>query len=148
MRRLTELLWRAPRRALMLPVRAYRLLLSPWVGQSCRFTPTCSAYALQALDRHGAVLGGGLVAWRLLRCNPLCHGGCDPVPDNPPWKAPWKAWAAWKGGRSAPTCAVAPNPASGLFTGLKPRNDLDPEARAAVTGTQARLDPPLSKSSP
>ena len=73
---------RVPRALLIGLVRAYRLLLSPWVGQSCRFTPTCSAYAIGALDRHGAVVGGGLAAWRILRCNPLCHGGCDPGPDN------------------------------------------------------------------
>jgi putative membrane protein insertion efficiency factor len=63
-------------------VRAYRLLLSPWLGSSCRFEPTCSAYALQALDRHGAVTGGRLTLWRLARCQPWCQGGHDPVPDR------------------------------------------------------------------
>ena len=65
---------------LALPVRAYRLVLSPWVGNSCRFHPTCSAYALQALDRHGAVRGGGLALWRIARCNPWGGAGFDPVP--------------------------------------------------------------------
>lgn len=78
-------LWRLPRAALIGLVRAYRLLLSPWVGQSCRFTPTCSAYAIRALDKHGAIVGAGLAGWRILRCNPWCHGGCDEVPDNMPW---------------------------------------------------------------
>lgn len=77
--------WR-PRRLLMWPVRAYRFLFSPWVGQSCRFEPTCSVYMLQALERHGAVEGLALGGWRILRCHPGCDGGCDPVPDNPPWR--------------------------------------------------------------
>lgn len=61
-------------------VRLYRLLLSPWLGSSCRFEPTCSAYALQALALHGAAHGSYLAARRILRCNPWCQGGCDPVP--------------------------------------------------------------------
>ena len=67
-------------RALMAPVRAYRLLLSPWLGSQCRFEPTCSAYALLALERHGAARGAALAGWRLLRCHPWCAGGHDPVP--------------------------------------------------------------------
>jgi putative membrane protein insertion efficiency factor len=71
-----------PRRALIVLVRAYRLLLSPWLGNACRFEPTCSVYALQALERHGALAGTYLAAYRVLRCNPLCTGGCDPVPNR------------------------------------------------------------------
>ncbi len=74
--------WRAlPRRVLMAPIRAYRLLLSPWLGTACRFSPTCSAYALQALADHGARRGGALMLYRLARCHPWCAGGIDPVPD-------------------------------------------------------------------
>jgi len=69
-----------PQRALMALVRAYRLLLSPWLGSSCRFEPTCSAYSLQALETHGATVGTYLTLKRLARCNPLCSGGHDPVP--------------------------------------------------------------------
>jgi putative membrane protein insertion efficiency factor len=69
-----------PRRALMMLVKAYRLLLSPWLGSSCRFEPTCSAYSLQALAQHGAVAGTALTAYRLVRCQPWCEGGHDPVP--------------------------------------------------------------------
>ena len=61
-------------------VKAYRLLLSPWLGSSCRFTPTCSAYGLQALAMHGAAAGSYLTLKRIARCNPWCHGGHDPVP--------------------------------------------------------------------
>jgi putative membrane protein insertion efficiency factor len=72
--------WRAPTLALMALVRGYRFFLSPWLGSSCRFEPTCSAYSLQALERHGAVLGTCLTVHRLLRCGPWCAGGHDPVP--------------------------------------------------------------------
>ena len=71
---------RWPRRALALPVHAYRYFLSPWLGSACRFEPTCSCYALEALDRHGAAAGTYLAAKRVLRCHPWCAGGHDPVP--------------------------------------------------------------------
>ncbi|TAG35939.1 MAG: membrane protein insertion efficiency factor YidD [Polaromonas sp.] len=61
-------------------VKAYRLLLSPSLGSSCRFEPSCSAYSLQALHQHGAVLGSYLTLHRLARCQPWCNGGLDPVP--------------------------------------------------------------------
>ena len=67
-------------RLLILLVRFYRLFLSPWLGSSCRFEPTCSRYALEALERHGAWKGTRLAGWRVLRCHPWCQGGCDPVP--------------------------------------------------------------------
>lgn len=65
-------------------VKGYRLFLSPWLGSSCRFTPTCSAYALDALRAHGAAAGGYLAAVRIARCHPWCDGGHDPVPAAPP----------------------------------------------------------------
>lgn len=73
---------RLPQRLLLGLVKAYRLLLSPWLGSSCRFEPTCSAYALQALDQHGAAGGSYLTAARLLRCHPACAGGHDAVPER------------------------------------------------------------------
>jgi putative membrane protein insertion efficiency factor len=79
-------LCRWPQRALMGLVKLYRLLFKPWLGNACRFEPTCSAYALQALDQHGAVGGSILTGARLLRCHPWCHGGCDPVPEDLPWR--------------------------------------------------------------
>jgi putative membrane protein insertion efficiency factor len=63
-----------------LPVRAYRLLASPWVGHGCRYQPTCSAYALEALERHGAFRGTWLMLRRIGRCHPLGGSGYDPVP--------------------------------------------------------------------
>jgi putative membrane protein insertion efficiency factor len=65
-------------------VRGYRLVLSPWLGSACRFEPTCSAYALQALDRHGAAAGSYLTVHRLMRCHPWCAGGSDPIPEQAP----------------------------------------------------------------
>ncbi|HPD94165.1 MAG: membrane protein insertion efficiency factor YidD [Rhodobacter sp.] len=67
-----------------LPVRAYRLLLSPWVGHGCRYQPTCSAYAMEALERHGALKGTWLAAKRVARCHPLGGHGYDPVPGADP----------------------------------------------------------------
>lgn len=65
-------------------VKGYRLLLSPWLGSACRFTPTCSAYALEALERHGAAAGSYLTLARLARCQPWCDGGHDAVPLEAP----------------------------------------------------------------
>lgn len=72
------------RAGLIALVRGYRLLLSPWLGSSCRFTPTCSAYALDALERHGAGVGTCLAVARVARCHPWCAGGVDLVPHEPP----------------------------------------------------------------
>jgi len=66
------------------PVRFYRLLLSPWVGNSCRYQPTCSVYALEALEKHGAIRGSWLAARRIARCHPWGGHGYDPVPDAKP----------------------------------------------------------------
>jgi putative membrane protein insertion efficiency factor len=65
----------------LLPVHVYRAVISPLKrAPSCRFLPTCSEYALDAVKQRGIVMGAALAAWRILRCNPLCHGGFDPVP--------------------------------------------------------------------
>ncbi|MGP9790799.1 membrane protein insertion efficiency factor YidD [Roseinatronobacter sp. NSM] len=63
-----------------LPVRFYRVVFSPWVGHGCRFQPTCSAYALDALQRHGAIRGAWLALRRIGRCHPWGGAGYDPVP--------------------------------------------------------------------
>jgi putative membrane protein insertion efficiency factor len=73
-----------PRCLLIAAVRAYRLLLSPWLGNACRFEPTCSVYAIDALQRHGALAGSALTLGRIGRCHPWCAGGFDPVPAQPP----------------------------------------------------------------
>jgi len=68
------------KRILVAAIRAYRYLLSPWWGGQCRFNPTCSEYASEAIDRHGAVRGTWLAMCRVGRCHPWRAGGFDPVP--------------------------------------------------------------------
>ena len=63
-------------------IRFYRKNISPARPPCCRFIPTCSQYAREAIERYGALCGGGLALWRLLRCNPFCRGGYDPVPQS------------------------------------------------------------------
>jgi len=71
---------RLPRLVLWGLIRVYQLFISPLLGQNCRFTPTCSAYALEALEHHGALAGGWLAIRRILRCHPWGGMGYDPVP--------------------------------------------------------------------
>jgi putative membrane protein insertion efficiency factor len=61
-------------------IRVYQYVLSPMLGQRCKYYPSCSNYAIDALREHGVVRGIGLAGWRLLRCNPFSNGGYDPVP--------------------------------------------------------------------
>jgi len=70
--------------AIGVPIHAYRTLISPMLGPRCRFFPSCSEYALHALQRHGPVAGTWLAAARLCRCHPWNPGGVDLVPDAPP----------------------------------------------------------------
>ncbi|MDT8449972.1 MAG: membrane protein insertion efficiency factor YidD [Wenzhouxiangellaceae bacterium] len=63
-------------------IHLYRRLLSPLIGQQCRFTPTCSRYAEQAIELYGPLRGSWMAVRRVLRCHPLCTGGHDPVPGN------------------------------------------------------------------
>ena len=64
------------------PIRLYQRFVSPLLPRRCKYLPTCSDYALQAVRAHGLLRGGVLAGWRLLRCNPWSHGGYDPVSDQ------------------------------------------------------------------
>ena len=63
-------------------IKVYRKVISPWLPHCCRFMPTCSEYGLEAIKKFGAIRGLILTIYRVLRCNPFCHGGYDPVPDK------------------------------------------------------------------
>ena len=70
---------RLSRRIGLVAIRAYQRLISPALPRRCKYHPTCSAYAVQAIESYGILRGAVLAAWRLLRCNPFSHGGYDPV---------------------------------------------------------------------
>ena len=67
---------------LLMLIRFYQRTISPWRPPCCKYIPTCSNYAVQAITRFGAFKGGALALWRLLRCNPFSRGGYDPVPEK------------------------------------------------------------------
>ena len=71
---------RAPRVAVMGLIRGYQLVISPMTGPRCKYYPSCSHYGMEAVRVHGAVVGGAMAAWRVLRCNPWSDGGVDDVP--------------------------------------------------------------------
>lgn len=79
-RRLIKIISRILVWLLLLPIRFYQVAITPYTPPSCRFTPTCSEYARQALIKHGPVKGLALAIWRILRCNPWGDSGYDPVP--------------------------------------------------------------------
>jgi uncharacterized protein len=76
------------------PVRVYQAVVSPHLGARCKYYPSCSTYAVQAIDRFGILRGLILAGWRLLRCNPWSHGGFDPVEDQRLFKSPASAQSA------------------------------------------------------
>ncbi|MFC4599222.1 membrane protein insertion efficiency factor YidD [Cohnella hongkongensis] len=75
---------KAARRALQAPIRVYRKFISPLKPPTCRFLPTCSAYALEAIEVHGAAKGSYLAIKRICKCHPFHPGGFDPVPERKP----------------------------------------------------------------
>jgi uncharacterized protein len=70
---------RIARAAVLAPITLYQRLISPALPRRCKYEPTCSRYAVQAVRRYGVLRGVALAGWRLLRCNPFSYGGCDPV---------------------------------------------------------------------
>lgn len=86
------------KRALLGLIRIYQYLLSPWVGGSCRFWPTCSEYAREAIEQHGALKGSWMTGTRLARCHPYGRGGVDPVPQQ----FRWRCWCQDGAAQAAP----------------------------------------------
>jgi uncharacterized protein len=118
---LSRLLEAGARGMLLTLVQIYRLFFRAWLGNRCRYAPSCSSYALQALQKHGAWTGGALAAGRLLRCHPWCEGGDDPVPEQ------------------------IRNPVAGLFTRLMQREaslqDTTDNTHRGATGPRFRKHP-------
>ena len=74
------------KRLLIWLIRAYQQGISPLKKPCCKYSPTCSSYGLEAIERFGALKGGLLAVWRILRCNPFSRGGYDPVPEKDPFR--------------------------------------------------------------
>ena len=70
------------RKILLGMIRFYQIYISPYKGTKCPYFPSCSGYGVEAIKKHGALIGSVLTAWRILRCNPFSKGGYDPVPDK------------------------------------------------------------------
>ena len=79
------------RSVLVFPIRVYQRLISPLLGQHCKYYPSCSEYAVQAVQRFGILRGLVLAGWRLLRCNPWSDGGYDPVEEQRLFRSPTPA---------------------------------------------------------
>jgi putative membrane protein insertion efficiency factor len=70
------------KKVVIFPIKLYKRFVSPFLPDSCRFTPSCSSYAVSAIEKHGIIAGFFLAFYRILRCNPFCKGGIDPVPER------------------------------------------------------------------
>ncbi len=82
MRRALGFVWLLPRNICVLILRGYRAVISPLYGDVCRYYPSCSAYALGAIQQHGVIKGVALGSWRIARCHPWAKGGVDDVPER------------------------------------------------------------------
>jgi uncharacterized protein len=101
-----------PQRVALHLLQAYKRILSPMFPPACRYVPTCSEYAMEAIDRFGVVRGGFMTLWRLLRCHPFAHGGYDPVVKSSAHTCDEEF--SWKSGASAP------RPSAQLLPGFSP----------------------------
>jgi putative membrane protein insertion efficiency factor len=81
----------AASRILVAPIRVYKRVISPALPQRCKYHPSCSTYAVQAIESYGILRGAVLAVWRLLRCNPFSHGGYDPVSAQTVFRRPPKS---------------------------------------------------------
>ncbi len=109
------------------PIRFYRRFVSPMIAPRCRYAPTCSTYAIEAIEVHGPIKGILLGTWRILRCNPWSLGGVDHVPPKGRWKPdPWVPPEDWAGNATdivRPTpMGMTPSPADEAGAALVPQN--------------------------
>ncbi|MER5290779.1 membrane protein insertion efficiency factor YidD [Streptomyces pharetrae] len=122
-------------------IKLYQWTISPLLGPVCKYYPSCSHYGYTAIDRHGALKGTALTAWRILRCNPWSLGGVDHVPPRkrPRWHEMLRnAWRARKGGPSAAETATEENvPTSDGSPRTGPPSDV-PSSPAAETPSHAQ----------
>src|SRR5260370_4847479 len=100
-----------PKTVLLGLLRGYKRVLSPMLPPSCRYVPTCSEYAAEAIERYGALRGSALAIWRVLRCHPFVRGGYDPVPGN----------ARGSRGKADAWGPPLPKPAQGAYPPLAPQ---------------------------
>ncbi len=113
-------------------LKAYRLLISPLYGNVCRYYPSCSAYALRAVQVHGAIKGSWLAGRRLLRCHPWSPGGYDPVPGTPEFDEEMRETAAASGTMEPTRGADSSNPHPGTTNQLDRNGRIRPETDAAL----------------
>jgi len=111
------------KRVLIVLIKVWRAVVSPWYGPVCRYYPSCSAYGLEAVELHGAIKGVGLAAWRILRCNPWSRGGVDPVPGS----ALEAQIAAENAAEAVPQAVTPPTPVQADPVGWRPFHPLTNE---------------------
>ncbi len=122
-------------------IKLYQWIISPLLGPVCKYYPSCSHYGFTAIDRHGAIKGTALTAWRILRCNPWSHGGVDHVPPRkrPRWHEALRA--AWRA-RSQGPAATPVSPEGGTPPRVVPRPGSVPRTHPARS---PRPRPPLKE---
>lgn len=134
---------RWPAELLVAPIRFYQRFITPYTPATCRYYPTCSAYAVTALRTRGAVVGTALTVWRLLRCNPWSDGGIDHVPAHGWGREPSTPPRSSSG--TAPACGVGPD---GGAHDPAPDAAVPPAPAAPPAGNPADLSGPPSSGGP
>ncbi|MFD9742683.1 membrane protein insertion efficiency factor YidD [[Kitasatospora] papulosa] len=111
-------------------IKLYQWTISPLLGPVCRYYPSCSHYGYTAIDRHGAIKGTALTAWRILRCNPWSPGGVDYAPPRkrPRWHELLRTWV--RGGKGGDSAADVPSGGS-VSEPLSPATETSPKAQGA-----------------
>lgn len=133
-----RMLWSAPRLLLVLLVRVYQLVVSPLLGPTCRYYPSCSAYCVQALTRHGVLWGTWLTVRRLLRCHPWAPGGVDNVPEQG-WRAPWRRHPSTRA--DVPTDSVTTSDSAQTGNSVQTSNTVQTSSMVQINDAVQTCDP-------